>query len=349
MHFFHGIPFVLHAHVYVIILRWCDFVQALLFPLLLLPYHFLCYFTPATPSVTSPLTLPLLFPLFLPSVTSRLPRPLLLPLCHFLRYFPSITPCYFSLPLPVLLTFCHFLCYFPSVTSYYIPLPFPVLLPLCYFLLLPLCHALCHIPCYFPLLSSVTSYYFPCHILCYIPLPFPVTFPCHFLCYFSSDTSLVISLFNFLWYFPPDTSCVTSLSCPVTSPCHLQCFFPVISCYLPLPLPALLLHWHFLSHFPLSFLLVLPPATSCVTSLSFPVTSPCKFLCYFPSITHQYSHVLSQYSVDTSSWKANKPWFKFRFAQDSFLSTKSSTVAPGQAHLQFNGCQWPSLRHRSGR
>ena len=156
--------FVLHAHFHVIVLRWCDFVQTLLFPPLPQPCHSLCYFTSDTSSVIFP-------------VTSPLPRPLLLPLCYFLRYFSSITPCYFSLPLPVLLLFCHFLCYFPSVTSYYISLPFSALLPLCYFLLLPLCHTLCHIP-------SVTSYYFRCHIVCFILLPFPVT---------SSATSCVTS------------------------------------------------------------------------------------------------------------------------------------------------------------
>lgn len=197
--------------------------------------------------------------------------PPLLPLCHFLRYFPSITPCYFSLPLPVLLLFCHFLCYFPYITSYYISLLFSVLLTLCYFLLLPLCHALCHIP-------SVTS-----------PLSLPIT--------------------------SPATSCVTS-------PCH----FPL----LPLPLPVLLPLRHFLCYFPCHFLLL--PLPLPVSSLSFPVTSPCQFLCYLPSTTHQYSHIRSKHSEDTSSWKANKPWFKFRLAQDSFLSTKSSRPAPGLAH-----------------
>ena len=133
------------------------------------------------------------------------------------------------------------------------------------FVVSPLLHS-CHVLCYFPsdtssVIAPVTSLcYFPSVTSYYIPVPFPVLLPlcyflllplCHVLCHFHSLTSC---------YFPSVTSYYFPLPLPVLHP-------PVISRYFPLPFPVLLLLWHFHSHFSLSFLLVLPPDTSCVTSL----------------------------------------------------------------------------------
>ena len=102
--------FVLHAHVHVTVLCWCNSVQPLLLPLLFPLSHFLCYIC----------------------------YNLLLPLCHllyhFLRYFPSpASSVTFLLLLPLLLLLCDFL-----------------FLPLCHLLFLPLCHLLYHFLCSFP-------------------------------------------------------------------------------------------------------------------------------------------------------------------------------------------------------
>ena len=110
----------------------------------------------------------------------------------------------------------------------------PVTSPLPRLLLLPLCHVL-H---YFP---SITS--------CYFSLPLPVLLPA---------TSSVISPLS-LPITPPANSRVTSfMLLPVTSLMPRPLSYPF--CYF------LLLS---LCHF-----LLLPPATSSVSSLPFPVTSP---------------------------------------------------------------------------
>ena len=170
---------MLHAHVHVIILRWCDFVVS---------------------SVTSPLPLPPLFPfyyslLFLPAtscVTSFLSFPMLLPLYHFLLHLPAIFRVTYFMLLPVTSLMSRPLsypfCYFPSVTSYYFP-----------------CHIVCYIPLPFPVTSSATSCVTsPPTLPMLLPLSFPVTSPAT-SCFFpviSGYFPLPISVLPPLYYAP---------------------------------------------------------------------------------------------------------------------------------------------------
>jgi len=208
----------------------------------------------------------------------------------------------------------------------------------------------------------------PLDTSCVSSLPFPVTYLCHFLSYFSSDTSLVTSLFHFFWclsltlhvllpfhflLFPPpppvlfssDTSCVTSpchflllplplpvssLSFPVTYPCHFLCYFSTdISLAISL--------FHFFWYFPLKLLvlrachfLLLPPAKFCVT---FPLLRT-NILMFAVSIVKILRAERQTNRVSNSGWRKTF----------SYLPNRPDRPRDWPI-LQFNGCQWPYLRH----